>query len=72
MNHEPECNGCDCKPMKYCTHPWCFCDELRAAYQRGRQDAAEATVPVSRKFNGIMTTYADAVYIAARGDGEQK
>lgn len=70
MNHEPECTvtyfPCDC-----CEKTPCACEQIRAAYQRGRKDAAEATVPVSLKFNGIMTTYADAVYIAACGDGEQ-
>ena len=70
MTHEPECESLQ-DTVVLPADCW-ICHLTKAAYQRGREDAAEATVPVSRKFNGIMTTYADAVYSAARGNGEQK
>lgn len=43
-------------------------------YERGRKDAAEATLPVSYKHRaneGTLVVYAHEVYAAARGDGEQ-
>lgn len=37
MTHEPECL-CGCGETCYCTE--CCCKQIRAAYQRGRRDAA--------------------------------
>ena len=41
MNHEPECTvtyfPCDC-----CEKTPCACEQIRSAYQRGRDDAAKA------------------------------
>ena len=36
MSHERECGAC-----LHCGEP-CICSELRAAYRRGREDAAKA------------------------------
>jgi elongation factor P hydroxylase len=72
--HEPEC-----QPHGYYT---CTCDELRGAYQRGRQDAANAIVAQVVKwlesglygtpaFRVVWLDYANKLLVAARGDVEQ-
>lgn len=44
MSHEPECLATyDPSPFFHKpTEPYCSCEAIRAAYQRGREDAAKA------------------------------
>lgn len=73
MSHEPECTvtyfPCDC-----CEKTPCACEQIRAAYQRGRNDAAEAVAIVSRGLmqsigQGISWQHMAAIAVkAARGD----
>ena len=50
MTHEPECFAYDDTGMPYgSTSPECVCEIARAAYQRGREDAAEAIYEWKRK-----------------------
>ena len=48
MNHEPECLvfGRDPDDM-------CFCESLRAAYQRGREDAAKAVEDAVERYGWL-------------------
>jgi len=80
VNHEPECpyNDASLVPTRTffgdvevsvgCT----FCGVIRAAYQRGREDAAKAVESVKDYHGGsgvlVNRNFAAA---AARGDGEQ-
>ena len=54
MTHEPEClaypDGC-CPWMPQPCDCQCNCDALRAAYQRGRGDAASA---IERSYMGVQ------------------
>lgn len=80
MNHEPECpyqNGEDPVfrmfinevEIRGCT----FCEVIRSAYQRGREDAAEAVeVAIARGHSSIIDEIVGALEAAARGDGEQQ
>lgn len=78
MNHEPECPyvqpSIRGEIVDATTCGWC--DIIRVAYQRGREDAAQAVeailadVPPTPWIEVVVNTitYAEA---AARGDGEQ-
>lgn len=77
MNHEPEC------PVKANTAAlmWmCRCDGLRAAYQRGREDAEKGVEKLAAEFGDSdwqLTVHASAVAhgiemaLAAVKGGEQ-
>lgn len=72
--HELECPIHDDKEYP----PYCACDALRAAYQRGREDAAQEILmePTVAMFdeehpNGDFWMRRNDAYAAARGDGEQ-
>ena len=60
MTHEPECIWYDSP------HSCDVCTAIRAAYQRGREDAAKAVEAAWRESHILHT-----VISAARGDGEQ-
>ena len=65
MNHEPECwmNRSDI-PNPCCS----CCHSLRAAYKRGREDAAEAVLKAAWNANGtIGLVDQTALYDVARG-----
>ena len=82
MIHEPECQ---CSPKftlyvggTFGNEKVCICAELRYAYQRGREDAAQEilTEPTVVMFdeehpNGDCWLRRNDAYVAARGDGEQ-
>lgn len=73
MTHEPECPEFeyDRPPLK----ANCVCANIRAAYQRGREDAATAvaTTPLfSYLADGPMLVHYGEAIAAARGDGEQE
>lgn len=63
MTHEPECQSFDGGHT-------CICDVIRPAYQRGREDAANA---VKDRLRLVWGNYLDdyPLIAAARGDGEQ-
>lgn len=63
MTHEPECTY----DWKSAT-PYCVCSALHAAYQRGREDAANA-VGLLGTWLDETVDFGDAI-AAARGDGE--
>ena len=69
--HEPECGsfpeGC-CPWMPEPCDCQCTCDVLRSAYQRGREDAAQAVMNHVAPDNCLGD---DCCAAAARGDGEQ-
>ena len=71
MNHEPECGAC-----LHCGEP-CMCAELRAAYRRGREDAAKAVLnkllpePTPNEWDAGFNVAIYEAIAAARGDGEQ-
>ena len=50
MNHEPECLATyDPSPFFHKpTEPYCSCEAIRAAYQRGREDAAKAVEAIHK------------------------
>lgn len=69
MTHEPECFAIF--PRSQGNEISCsICDSLRAAYRRGRDDAADA-VAVYADAEGIGLKSWDVAIAAARG-GEQK
>lgn len=65
MTHEPECDAYD--PQS------CICPDLRAAYQRGREDAAQAVAAV-KDYHGGDSVLVNRHFAAtaARGNGEQE
>lgn len=77
MNHEPECTryGFDQRDGD------CICDIIRAAYQRGREDAAKDVANTYRvlvKSNAIVFSFSEQILAnaalgidAARGDGAE-
>lgn len=73
MTHEPECLevGYELDPSEFCS----ICITARAAYQRGREDAAHA-VEAARDAKTYVYSDAweawDEAIAAARGDGEQR
>lgn len=83
MTHEPECLVPRCievgradkqmhEQFGICYSCACICGELEAAYQRGRDDAAEAVATVKDYHGGdSVLVNRDFAVSAARGDGEQ-
>lgn len=73
--HEPECFAYDDTGMPYgSTSPECVCEIARAAYRRGREDAAKAVMTMKGAVREPVQI-ADIVALAidaARGDGDQK
>ena len=68
MTHEPECLevGYELDPSEFCS----ICITARAAYQRGREDAANA---VRDRLRLVWGNYLDDYPLidAARGEGDQ-
>ena len=66
--HEPECwmNRPDIPNM-----PRCSCNPLRAAYKRGREDAAEAVLRAAWNANGTIGLLDQRALYAAAWGGEQ-
>ena len=68
MTHEPECPSPDCTEKcpgyEQCDHQ-CVCEFIRAAYKRGREDAADEIIKAGyqRSLNLIQ-----AVTIARGGE----
>ena len=77
MTHEPECGHSH--PELYGHLDKCRCDILRAAYQRGREDAAEAVEQLrigsfgiafdGKFYESVLDT--NKAISAARGDGTE-
>lgn len=75
MTHEPECPWRFEDDCHVVAAGVTFCEVARAAYQRGREDAAEAVEyewcrPMSRDAYDFHD-WKTATISAARGDGEQ-
>ena len=68
MTHEPECQSFDGGHI-------CICDVIRPAYQRGREDAAEAVKADIAKHGEAYESghwhccFRDNAISAARGEG---
>lgn len=78
MTHEPECPiGNSDDPLTFYAARQnvaivCVCANIRAAYQRGREDAANAVEnTMLSELDEPLTEYELAYVAAARGDGEQ-
>ena len=69
MNHEPECTAHETLNTEKCWE----CRITRAAYQRGRRDAAVAVAEIVDYHGGDdVLIYRPWAVAAARGNGEQK
>ena len=68
------CNEpCTCDEIE-CVHEQCICNRLRAAYRRGREDAANAVREQCREIPLTTASHVSFMYLtaiaAARGDGD--
>lgn len=80
MTHEHECEKANLGCGQYPCVEVCICNELRSAYQRGREDAAKAVYQAWQKFDDYQEIECQQCYTkeafdlaedAARGDDEQ-
>lgn len=75
MTHEPECLATyDPSPFFHKpTEPYCSCEAIRAAYQRGREDAVIEMLDVAGDFHTwreLPDHVVESIIAAVRGDGE--
>lgn len=70
MTHEPECQKADLGCGQYPCVEVCICEYLRAAYQRGREDAVKALIdlPSAAWGENLSPLNFEAIFGAARGE----
>ena len=73
MTHEPECDAATLSVKGHEFNLPCICEVASAAYQRGREEAAQQVhTELLAQFRGVEHAGHRAVVAAARGDWHMK